>query len=340
MLSKNNRPGSVGEAQNKIFELLTAEQAKPAEQKPAETTEQPAEAQPTEEAEAIEPTEETQAVEPVETEAEEQPLEDSEDYADPDTLYEVKVNGQTLEVPLEQLIENFSKGEDYTNKTKALSEKVKTEAQKLADERTAEFQKRQTDYVEKLVALESQIAQPPVTKEELQELINNEDFDEYHRRKFSLDQHTEKLTTIKKAKADELVKLQEEQAKQFNDYRAKEMTILLDKMPELKDQAVVAKLSQYLMDNDFSEHEVQNAADHRALVMAEKARKWDELQASSKAKKVPKKAPRVIRKVGSSIQKKAESQKRFENSRQKLQQSGKMRDAANIFEAMINNNQM
>ena len=94
--------------------------------------------------------------------------------------------------------------------------------------------------------------------------------------------------------------MQEAQAKQQEELQtlmAQEQALLFEKLPEFGNETTrkdaQAKLRTYLNESGFSDDEIAQAADHRLIVMADKARKFDELQkkkpeVEKKVKRVPK----------------------------------------------------
>ena len=107
--------GSIVEAQSAILGLLEPEEATPETQESA----------PTEDVE--ESTEETQdepleeeVLEESEEESEEEESEEDEVEEEPD-VYAVKVDGEELEVSLDELVQGYSRHSDYTRKTQELA---------------------------------------------------------------------------------------------------------------------------------------------------------------------------------------------------------------------------
>ena len=80
--------------------------------------------------------------------------------------------------------------------------------------------------------------------------------------------------------------------KTVQEHRAK----LIDKMPSLADDENRAILGKYLLDVGFTAEEIRANPDYRLYVFAEKARRYDELQAKTdKAKTTVTKIPKVMK---------------------------------------------
>ena len=74
--------------------------------------------------------EEALEAESEEDEAEEEEL-DEDEVEEESEVYAVKVDGEELEVTLEELVNGYSRQSDYTKKTQEISEQRKDEKEKL-----------------------------------------------------------------------------------------------------------------------------------------------------------------------------------------------------------------
>lgn len=248
-------------------------------------------------------------------------------------LIELKAVGETHKYTIEQLKELASKGLDYTRKTQEIPERVKQETERQVLERTQEVQAERKRLLESCDMIESFYGKPFVTAEQLDQLIQDGNTDEYLR----LSRQEEKRREIiDKAKA-ERQKVLDAEAKhnqdQFKQAAMQHTQLLFEKMPELRDQAALTKLASYLKNAGFTGGEIESFIDHRGLMIAEKARRYDELSAS-KGKPVEKEAPKVIKKVGATVNKQSYTQKDIEETRSKLTKTGSLRDAASLYMKM------
>jgi hypothetical protein len=96
-------------------------------------------------------------------------------------------------------------------------------------------------------------------------------------------------------------------------------------------------LAKYLENTGFSKDEISNAYDSRALTLAYKAMQHDELKTSVQNKKVKKPAPRVIRKTGARLEKKAANKRVSEEKYNRLKKTGKAADADDLILHMMTN---
>ena len=109
--------GSIVEAQSAILSLLEPEEATPEteESAPTEDVEES-----TEETQDEPLEEEVLEEESEEEETEEEESEEDESKEEPE-VYAVKVDGEELEVSLEELVQGYSRHSDYTRKTQELA---------------------------------------------------------------------------------------------------------------------------------------------------------------------------------------------------------------------------
>lgn len=126
---------------------------------------------------------------------------------------------------------------------------------------------------------------------------------------------------------------QAKQDSQKQELLAKERAALVAAVPEFADPergpAEMAELRKYLQSAGFKDNEIAEAADHRLIVMARKARLYDESQKAVDAtrKKVVKLAKKSVK--PGARQSKAEQQHDQRRAvRAKLRKSGKVEDAA------------
>lgn len=129
-----------------------------------------------------------------------------------------------------------------------------------------------------------------------------------------------------------------QQQEQMNALLLKEREALIAADPEYgnAEQAPVKmqRLRSYLQGQGFSEQEVANAADHRLILMAEKARLWDESQAAAAPLK-----KRVVKvaKAGKPGARQSKAEQQHDATRElrtRLRKSGHVDDAAALISQM------
>lgn len=280
-------------------------------------------------------TEEGQASEqPLEEQSTQQDVEEgqsAQDTEEQQDYIEFMADGATHKASIDEIKELASKGLNYTRKTQELAERVKTETEKKVQERTQALESERKRILDSVDMLEGLYDRPFVTTEQLDKLIAEGDYDEYHRLNH---QETKRKEILEKART-ERQKIHEAKAKesqeQFRNYAIQQTEILINKMPELKVTENQEKLAKYLVNSGFNNDEIQNFVDSRGLMIAEKARRYDELSKSKVTEPVRNAPPKVIRKVGSSVSKQTYTEKELQTTQDRLKSSGNLRDAASLI---------
>jgi hypothetical protein len=113
---------------------------------------------------------------------------------------------------------------------------------------------------------------------------------------------------------------------------------MVEVIPEWRDpgraRAEKAELRAYLQSAGYSADEIGQAADHRAVVLARKAMAWDRLKAGKAvADKKVAEAPRLQKPGTRPAQSRGDE--RLDASQKQLRRTGNTRDAARVFERLI-----
>lgn len=208
-------------------------------------------------------------------ESEEAEPDDSEDTPEP--AYKVKVNGEEVEVPLSELLKGYSRERDYTAKTMALGEKERSLTATLEAKFATEL-KQQVELFESLDPILSQAANIDWGK------LAQEDPTTYVQLKAAVDERTAAVAAAKaKIGQAEQGLTQAEQAQQA-EAAAAETSKLIEKLPELAKPEAMAGFANnavnYLRGTGFEDGEIADLTDHRALLIIDKARRFDELEAA------------------------------------------------------------
>ena len=265
--------------------------------------------------------EETESVNESETDTDIEEVEDVT-QTEPET-YTVKVNGEDVNVTLDDLKNGYSRTSDYTRKSQQLAEQ-----RKQFEQQQAQIQAERTQLAENLKAVEQFLSNPVPQPD--QNLINS-DPSEYLRQKDAYEKHQQTVKAVK----DEQVRLQQQQQQDLMQNYQKNLESakveLLERIPSWKNADVATKEKQavvtYAKRVGFSDLEMQTASDPRAIEVLRKAYLYDKLVAKNQvAKKKVTKAPKMIK--GAVPTSKNESKQR--KSKQlfdRLGKSGKMKDA-------------
>ena len=330
--------GSAEDAANQILSMWDSE-----EQTANEETDTPVDeevVEDTEEAEEVEEEapeseeEEGQAEEETEEEVAEE--EEFDVVAEEDLKYTIKVDGEELEVGIDELKNGYQRQADYTRKSQALAEQRK-ETEAIQSERQQLEQERQM-YANGLQMLQEQ------QSSKLQEFDNidwtalkTEDPYQYMLKKDEYRDAQEKVQNV----AQQQVLIQQEQAEEANKARAhfvqQEYNRLVEALPEWSDQESTIKkdVQEYAKSVGFLPEEINQLADHRSVLVIKKAMEYDKLtQKVAPKKKAVKKVPKV-QKSGRGNSKEDVAVEAIKKKRARLQKSGKQQDAASVFYDML-----
>jgi hypothetical protein len=299
------------------------------------------------------PTEEAQAqpeVDQQESEEVEYSAEDgSEDYTDENAeeteyqeeetqepqRFKVKVDNEELEVTLEELQQGYSRTKDYTKKTQALAETRKTvEAEKA---RIEEAKQLRDTYAQRLQVIEQMLNQP-ADNENLAELKESDPIG-YAIKVAERSEREKQLQAVQAEKQRIAQQQSQEQQEQLKAHLANEAQKLKEWIPEFKDEvkADIARkeIKAYAKSIGFSDQELANVYDARAVQTLYKAMQYEKLmKGKGVATKKVSEAPKTLRSGAAQPQGTSE-QEAVKKQFQKLKQSGDKRDAAKLFEKFI-----
>ena len=329
--------GSAEDAANQILNMWDSQ-----EQTASEETDTPVDeevVEDTEEAEEVEEEapeeqeEEGQAEEETEEEVEE---EEFDVVAEEDLKYTIKVDGEELEVGIEELKNGYQRQADYTRKSQALAEQRK-ETEAIQSERQRLEQERQM-YANGLQMLQEQ------QNSKLQEFeginweeLKSEDPYQYMLKKDEYRDAQEKVQNVQQQQ----ILIQQERAEEAQKARAhfvqQEYNRLVEALPEWKDKNSTVKkdVQEYAKSVGFLPEEINQLADHRSVLVIKKAMEYDKLTTKvAPKKKAVKKVPKV-QKSGRGNSKEDSAAEAIKKKRARLQKSGKQDDAASIFYDML-----
>lgn len=281
---------TVQGAADKISGLLNPQegQSEPEKTQPApqEQTE-PVKTEPVAEEVSQSETEEAKPeAESSETQTETEQTESQE--AQEPSLHRVKVQGQELEVSLDELKSGYSRDSDYRQKTHALAQERKI----LEDQKTSlsqSYDSKLKELTDLIGAAESYIGQS--SKEDLQKMYE-EDPTQAAKIDFQQRQQRENFNRLKQQA--ESVKLQ-----QYNSYLEEQKRLAATKIPEYSDpvKGVTFKtqMKKTLSDYGFNDQEIGSLADHRFLMVVKDAMEYRSLKSKPVTTKKVTTAPKVVK---------------------------------------------
>ena len=263
-----------------------------------------------------------------EVEVDEEELEEEAQY------YTVKAAGEEKQVTLDELMQGYQLGADYTKKTQEVAEQRKAvEAELKAVE---EAKQVRDTYAQRLQSIEQFLTQGQDSPEDLAVMKENDPIG-YAVKVAEL---TEKKEQLAQVRAEQQRIAQQQQAEQ-QQYMAKhvqqEAQKLSQVLPEFSDpvkgEQLRNEIRNYGKSVGFSDQELANVYDSRHVEILNKARLYDLLQKSKPA--VTKKVSKAPKMVKSGTKVKEGSRDIRKQQMNKLKQTGKARDAAALFENFI-----
>lgn len=280
---------------------------------------------------------ETEGAEVEETEELEEEEPGSEEDEDQDQnargrQFTVRVDGKDERVTESELIAGYSRQSDYTRKTQALANERKAFEQEHAGVR-----QERAEYAQLLPQLRKSLeqgmgAEPNWAK--LQEDDQKNGTTTYANA-WARWQHGQQRIMMVRAEEQRVAQQQQRaMAAQQEQYLKQERSALLTALPAWKDPKVAKASSQAIAnmmqslgyaDNDIAIH------DHRALIIADKAAKYDALMAQRPQLRQKMRNAPVVRPGGGAQAPRTGARQ----AAQRLSQSGTVKDAASLLEHLI-----
>ena len=327
--------GSIVAAQEAILGLLNSDEKPENEQ--ATTTEEleSTEEIPDEESEAVsedEP-EEVEEDESDESESEEPEAENEE------LVYEVRVDGQTTQVSLDELLNGYSRQSSFTKKSQQLAEdrKVMESLQQQYNSEVSQIQQERQQY--------AQYLQNVIENSKLDEwgsidweTLKRDDPIEFVTKREEFRMAQDQVRQLQAEQTSAQQKVHQGQQQQWADTVKTEHAALVNKLPDWgkpdAQRELAGKLRDYAKVQGYQDEEIDTLVDHRSFIVLNKARMYDELQRSDVKSKKLKNKPKVIR-GGKASSKNAEAKSSRTAKMKRLRQSGHVDDAASLLEEIM-----
>jgi DNA repair exonuclease SbcCD ATPase subunit len=312
--SDTQSTGTINEAQNAFLGLMDASEA---------PEEGQVEEQPEQENEQVEEQQEEQ-----DDDGSEESVSDQDEQR-----FQVKVGGEDKELTLTELKSLAQQGADYTKKTQQVAEQRKA---LQAEQQAIEEAKYMRDaYAERLQAMEQLLnAQQPI--EDLESLKESDPIG-YAVRVAEMSQNKEKLYAIQ-AERQRIAEMQQaEQQQGMQQYLSQQAAVLSETLPEYSDpvkgETLRSDLRKFAKNLGFSDQELSAVRDARHVMALYKAMQYDKLQQSKpQLNKRVSEPPKTIKSGNSNTSVNTDQAKK---TMAQLQKSGKVRDAASVFENFI-----
>ena len=248
--------------------------------------------------------------------------------------YRVKVSGEEVEVSLDELLNGYSRTADYQKKTQSLAEQRKAvEADRVKIDEAA---KTRETYAQRLQVIEQLLQQ----QDQGQDLasLKSEDPIAYAVAMAEKMERDKQLQAVQMERQRVQQEQQSHQQAQLQKHIQAEQAKLVEAIPEFKDdvkaEVIRRDIRNYAKAQGFTDQELSQVYDSRAVLALYKAAQYDKLMANKgvTSKKVAN-APKTIR-PGTSNPQSSENET-VKKDRAALRQSGNKKDAARLFERFL-----
>ena len=260
---------------------------------------------------------------------------DEEPQGAPDR-YNVKVNGEEIEVTLDELLNGYSRQSDYTRKSQELAERRKS-IEALEQEITAEREQ----YAELLPRMREQLQQQLQAEPDWDKLYEQNPVEavKLERKWKEVKQQREQQIQAVQAEQQRLMtirqrQMQEQVAKQLEAEQAR----LPDMIPEWKNSETAKKeakeIRDFLLTKGFSEQDVDGITHAGVVALARNAMLFEKGRAKiSEAKGQAKPGPKPMRAGSQGTQPRRRGD--VEKAHQRLKQTGRVTDAAQVIKSLL-----
>ena len=256
--------------------------------------------------------------------------EETEEEEKPTEVYTVKVDGKEIDVTLDELQKGYSRTQDYTRKTQQIAE-----TRKAVEAEASAIRAEREQYAQLLGALKQQLesTEAPVDMDRLY----NEDPIEWVRQSEVMRQKQDKLAAIQSEQQRLSQLTAQQRAQEMQAHLATQQEALIQAVPEWKDskkaKAEKALLIEFGQKIGFSEEELKNVYDHRAVIALRKAALYDQMMSKrGQIKPVVNNGPRTAKpSAAGRVSTTTESTR----AKQRLAKSGRVNDAASAIELLL-----
>jgi len=250
----------------------------------------------------------------------------------PKPRYKVNASGEEVEVELDELIKGYQQGADYTKKSQALAEQRKALE---AERQHLEYVKQERQaYAQKLQALDSFLSQQ--NQGVNLDVLKETDPIGYAVAVAEQSQREKQLAVVRNEQQCLAQQQQAEQQASLQNHLRHESEKLTSLIPELatpQGDAVRKQIRDYAKSVGWTDQELSQLYDSRAVLTLYNGMKYAQLQKSKpEVTKKLQAAPKMMRSGTSAPPVKSSQDK---NAMQKLRQTGKVADAARAFERFL-----
>jgi hypothetical protein len=247
-------------------------------------------------------------------------------------FFSVIVDGESQDVPLDELISGYQRQSSFTQKSQQLAEERKG----FDVERVALQQERQ-NYSGVLQQLQQQMQAATTPANFDWDALERQDPLQWLKLKELERQRTGEIAAVQEEQGRVQQLMAEQQGRELQERLLAESHLVLEQIPEWQDSDKKAddqrKLAEFGRTLGFSDDELSTVYDHRALVTLYKAWQFDELTNGEKVQAAKSKIGSV--KSGNRETSRRTRSRKQKAQRAKLKKTGKVDDAAAIFSQIL-----
>jgi hypothetical protein len=210
-------------------------------------------------------------------------------------LYKVRVDGEEIEVSLDEALQGYQRQKAFTKRSQEAAE-----MRKAAEKEAAEAKQARDYYAQQLEVLAQQIQQTIPQEPDWVGLAREVSAEEYNAIRAEYDNRKDSLAKVEQERQMVAQQQAADNEKYLMEHLAAQRVDMLNRLPQWKDEERRNKerveVINYARSIGFSEQEVAQATDARAIEMLYKAMQWDNLQRKKPtAKKRTKEAPKMAK---------------------------------------------
>ena len=213
-----------------------------------------------------------------------------------EALYTVKIDGEEYEVTLDELQSGYQRQKAFTKRSMELAEQ-----RKAFEAEQAQTKQLRDNYAQQLELLTQQIQQTTPQEPDWVTLSTEVSAQEFNQIKAGWDAQKAALAQAEQERQRIAQEQQAEQQAALEQHLATQRDEMLNRIPQWQDESTrdeerleVIKYAQQRI--GYSEKEIANASDARAIEILYKAWRWDNLQEKKPAvKKRTRKAPKMAK---------------------------------------------
>ena len=276
--------------------------------------------------------EESEEDEPEAVEEEDESEEEDEVEVEERKTFRVKANGEEKDVTLNELVEGYQKGSDYTKKSQALAEdRKKVEAEAHA---VNEAMQMREQYAQRLSQVQQLLQESKNDGVDLAELKENDPI-QYAIKVAEQTETNKKLQLLQQEQQRLAVSQQQQVAQHQAKVVAHESEMLTEKVKEFSDpkkaEQIKNDIRSFGKSIGFTDDELAQVYDHRHVIVMQKAMAYDKLQKSNpQVTKKLKQAPKMTKKGN-----KIANVDVYTKQKSRLKSSGTIEDATSVFKNFI-----